>query len=44
MRFSLHHRNRTEKRTTRSLSHGGMRANAAEMDLGNRLPEGAVQS
>ena len=44
MRLSLHRCTRDEKRFTRSLEHGGMRADATEMDLGNRLPEGAVQS
>lgn len=44
MKISLHHCETREARTTRPLARGGMRANAAEMDLGNRTPEGAVQS
>lgn len=44
MRFSLHHCKTREARTTRVLSRSGMRANTADMDRGNRTPEGAVQS
>jgi hypothetical protein len=44
MSFLLHHCDRHEKRTTRLLERGAMRANAAEKNLGDRTPEGAVQS
>lgn len=44
MRSALHRCNRHETRATRTLERAGVRTNAAEVDLGNRLPEGAVQS